>query len=179
MIQSYIRDEDLRSRWDIDDPKIRPLHQSIVKGWIETADTIRETIRVGNTYDVVYDAGSLHDWLWDHINRLQEADIPISDQHIDLVMDAYLEWGVRNYPITDRITQHTLQSLERMYNGNPDDMLWDSYIDQVSEIVKYQAERNRKAPEVMTREEMLRRIGTKDEATLRKMLTAVEYQTQA
>lgn len=181
MIQSYIRDEDLKARWDINDPRIRPLHQSIIRGWIETADTIRDAIRTGEAQlgEAHTATGALEDWLWGNIRQLQKADIPISDQYIDLVMDAYLEWGVRNYPITDKITQHTLDSLERLYAGDPDDMLWDAYLGKCYEIIHYQTERNRKAPAAMTREEMLRRMEQYDTATLGKMLTAVEYQTKA
>ena len=177
MIQSYIRDEALKAKWDITNPAIRPLHQSIVKGWIETADTIRDAIRIGDTS--LCHTGALHDWLWGNINRLQEDDIPINDMEIDLVMDAYLEWGVKNYPITDRLTQHTLDSLEQLYSGDPEAMMWNDYLAKCYEIIQYQTERNRKAPEAMTREEMFRRMESYDTATLGKMLTAVEYQTKA
>ena len=180
MIHSYIRDEALRAKWDVTNPAIRPLHQSIVKGWIETADAVRDAIRAGSDQPKVRAnpkyGGAMADWIWENINLLQEADIPINDMEIDLVMDAYLDWGVRNYPITDRITDHTLEALERLYTGdNPEEMMWDEYLHQIDQIVRYQAGRNRKAPEAMTREEMIRHIGTQDEATLRKMLAAVEY----
>jgi len=176
MIQTYIRDEALRARWDINDPRIRPLHQSITRGWIDTADEIRAAIRTGESGDA-HTASPLWKWLWGNINRLQEADLTLPEPWTDLVMDAYLEWGVRNYPITDRITQHTLAALEQLYHGDhPEAMMWDEYLRKVEAIIRYQAERNRKAPESMTREEMIRHIGTQDAATLRKMLAAVEYQ---
>lgn len=180
MIQSYIRDPKTRELWDITRPEIQSIHREITRGWIETADLLRKTIKVGENQwgEAVTDVGALQDWIYGNIRRLQEI-AGFEAEKGDYIMDAYLEWGVRNYPITNRITQHTLEALERMYNGDPDDMMWDQYISDIADIASYQTDRNRKAPQAMTREEMLRRAQSYDTDTLRKMLTAVEYQTKA
>ena len=181
MINSYIRDEDLKEAWDINNPIIRPLHQSITRGWIETADSIRDTIRHGHTDQIRSAVRSFDSWLYENLEAVRDCQHEAVEEvyRSDLIMDAYLEWGVRNYPITDRITKHTLESLERLYNGDPDDMLWDAYSDKVAGIIDYQTQRNLKPVGSMTREEMLNHISTQADESLRKMLAAIEYRGRA
>ena len=179
MIQSYIRDPQTRELWDITLPEIQSFHRAITRGWIHASDTIRQIIREGDTARTVEAQATFEDWLYGNCQRLLQQLGIDADQN-DYIMDAYLEWGVRNYPITDKITQHTLDGLMQMYDdNNPEDMLWDDYVSEIRKIIEYQTQRNSKAPQAMTREEMLRSIQSIDTDTLRKMLTAVEYQTKA
>jgi hypothetical protein len=179
MIQSYIRDPQTRELWDITLPELQSFHRTVTRGWIQTADTIRQIIREGDTARTVEAQATFEDWLYGNIHRLQSIAGYEAERN-DYIMDAYLEWGVRNYPITDKITQHTLDGLMQMYDDNYQvDMVWDDYTAEIRTIIQYQTQRNSKAPQAMTREEMLRSIQSIDTDTLRKMLTAVEYQTKA
>lgn len=179
MIQTYIRDEDIRARWDINNPTIKPHHLEITRGWIETADTIRSIIREGDTLRIKTASDAFHTWLYGNIERVYNIE-GFADYRGDFIIDAYLEWGVKNYPITDKITEHTLAGLDKLYSTNdPETMLWDGYTRDIGKIIQYQTERNGKPIQSMSREEMIRRMQSYDTDTLRKMLTAVEYQQTA
>ena len=175
MINQYIRDPELSKRWDTQDPVIRKHHQRMISGWISMADITRAQIQQGIV------TNELPNWIWGNINSMLEDEMlkVAGDCSTDLILDAYLEWGVRNYPITDRITEHTLKSLEGLYTGeDPEAMNWEGYTREVMEIVSHQAQRNRKPPEKMNRAELMRWVGEQPEEIIRKMVTAVEYQSR-
>ena len=173
MINQYIRDPQLKTLWDINNPHIRPHHERLMREWIEMAQAYRDSIH----RDTPNTNHSLDNWIWSNVELLQSdpkiaynaGDWPCYN---DWIMDAYLEWGVRNYPISDRVTEYTLTQLEMMYSGE-DCMGWDDYIEQVIKITNYQTDRNRKPFEKMTREELLRWIQQQPESTVRRAVTAV------
>ena len=178
MINQYIRDPELSKRWDTQDPVIRKHHQRMISGWIAMADEMRAQIQQGHAYQMGF-----HNWIWGNVNRMMEDEaLKVGgDCETDFIVDAYLEWGVRNYPITDRITEYTLQSLERLYMSVSDDgeaMMWDDYIAEVHKIAEHQSQRNRKPLEKMNRVELMRWMNDQPEETIRKMAASVEYQNQ-
>ena len=177
MINQYIRDPELSKRWDTADPVIRKHHQRMIGQWIPMADEMRAQIQQGNTREIP----AFHNWIGDNSNYLQMDEALTWGElySTDLIVDAYLEWGVRNYPITDRITEYTLQSLERLYSGeDAEAMMWDDYLAEVYKIAAHQAQRNAKPPEKMNRAELLKWMAEQSEDNLRRMATAVEYQNQ-
>jgi len=176
MINQYIRDPELSKRWDTADPVIRKHHQRMIGQWIAMADEMRAQIQQGHACQ-----RGFHNWIWHNINSMMEDDaLKVSgDCETDFIVDAYLEWGVRNYPITDRITEYTLQSLEQLYGGpDAEAMMWDEYIPEVYKIAEHQSQRNRKLPAKMNRAELLKWMAEQSEDNLRRMAAAVEYQNQ-
>ena len=57
-------------------------------------------------------------------------------------------------------------------------MDFDDYIAEVYKIASHQAHRNAKTPEKMNRAELLRWMAGQSEDNLRRMATAVEYQSR-
>ncbi len=175
MINQYIRDPQLKTLWDINNPHIRSHHERLMREWIQMAEGYRHSIHrsIPNTNH------SLEHWIYSNVELLQTdpkltLDPGDSPCYNDLIMDAYLEWGVRNYPITPRITEYTLQCLEAMYSGdNPELMYWDDYIEEVEKIIQYQTDQNLKPFEKMTREELLRWMQQQPESTVRRAVSAV------
>ena len=177
MITQYIHDDELKKIWDIDHPEIRPHHQRIVKEWIETADEIRSFIHNGENNAGASASVQLDGFVFSNINKLDDdmsskadGQCLYSAYHMDLIIDAYIEWGVRNYPITDRITQYTLEQLKSLYNGDDTAMIWDTYCNEIGTIAQYQADRNRKPIDKMSRSEMIRDINNQSDDTIRKMM---------
>lgn len=177
MINQYIRDPELSKRWDTADPVVRKHHLRMMGQWINMADEMRAQIQQGTMGKSM----AFHNWIWHNINSMMEDEaLKVNgDCETDFIVDAYLEWGVRNYPITDRITEYTLQSLDRLYGGqDAEAMMWDDYIAEVYKIAAHQSQRNRKPAERMNRAELLRWMAEQSDENLRRMATAVEYQNQ-
>lgn len=181
MINQYIRDPELSKRWDTADPVIRKHHQRMIAQWVTMADEMRAQIQRGDTMITL----AFGQWIWNNLAAIMEDEaVKINgDFETDFIVDAYLEWGVRNYPITDRITEHTLKSLARLYGEggearDPEALMWDDYIDDVLEIAQHQSQRNRKPVEKMNRAELLRWMAEQSDDNLRRMATAVEYQNR-
>ncbi len=172
MINQYIRDHKLKTLWDITQPHIRSHHERLMREWIEMAQAYRDSIHRG----VKHEGRSIHQWLNQNYDQVQltqlDSDYTKFNPCWDCeIMDAYLEWGVRNYPISDRVTEHTLTQLERVHQGK--EMLWGELIRDVMQIIQYQTDRNQKPFEKMTREELLRWMQSQPEYTVRRAVTAV------
>jgi len=172
MIHQYIRDPQLKSEWDLSKHWVKAQHLKITREYISAADLIRDGIRQTDAIKTQEGLNQFHKWIWGNINTLQEGALS-QYNYPDEVMNAYLEWGSHNYPITSRISKHILQCLESHHSGDPDAMVWDYFIDQIEKIVIYQAEQNEKPSEKMNRAELIRWISGQDETIIRKMVTAV------
>jgi len=185
-ISQYIRDPQLKTLWDIKQPHIRKHDERLCDSWIQMAQLYRKCIRQGHRpvhldqpmvqYEDWNMVTSISQWIYQNSQRLHQdpkiamdpGDSPCNN---DRIMNAYLEWGVKNIPITPRVTEYTLQRLEAAYKGK--EMLWSEYISDVNQIIQYQMDRNQKPFEKMTREELLRWLQTQPESTVRRAVSAV------
>jgi hypothetical protein len=173
MITQYIHDTTVQQGWDITVPAIRQHHTRIVTEWVSLSTQLREAIHRADLPAAVQGQRQLNRWIWTNVELLQHADglyTGHSDWHADLIMDAYLEWGVRLLPFSDEVTRHVTAALARFYEGDPDDMLWEYLLDQVWSIVEYQLGRNTKPITTQTREELLRTVSQMDTDSLRRLL---------
>ena len=185
-INQYIRNHKLKTLWDTTQPHIRSHHERLCDSWIQMAQLYRKCIRQAHRPShldqpmVEYEdwnwVTSMSQWIYQNSDRLHQdpklaMDPADSPCYNDGIMSAYLEWGVKNIPITPRVTEYTLQCLEGRYKGK--EMLWSEYIRDVNQIIQYQMDRNRKPFEKMTREELLRWIQQQPESTVRRAVTAV------
>ena len=171
MINQYIQDPQLKTLWDIKQPHIRKHHERLMTTWIQMAQSYRDNIYRGQqTSDLVFRMWIHMGSHWLHQDPKLAID-PGTNHYLDQIMSGYLRWGVKNYPITPRITAHTLSCLDTADKGK--EMLWSEYIRDVYQIIQYQTNKNLKPFEKMTREELLKWIQQQPESTVRRAVTAV------